>query len=551
MTYVRAFVASCALLGLAGAGCSGSALGDTDGGSDGGEGSDANPGGGGDATVPADAATESGGNAGTDSAPPPNDAGAASDGGGSDAGASDGGATGEDGGAGEDGGVADASSQDAADSAATLTGDWYFISSGSGSPDPRNGASMIGVGDTLTLFGGYSGSAALSDTWTWHAGTWALAHPTTSPSGLYPAFAALGTSGVEFSDATWLWNGTQWSKPALSGQPPAVTGTGPYVLSALPNALLLYGGNPAQTWIWNGATWSPQSPSAQPPQRQGMASASLESGVVLFGGASFEDGAAQLLNDTWTWNGATWIPATPGNSPSPRTSPAMASLGDVVLLFGGYDISNHYLSDTWMFDGAEWTQVATAHEPPPRNSAAAATLGDSVYMFGGGNGGSSGFLQDLWQFRRGAGGGPPSDAGTSDAGATDGGLPLDAAAGDAGADGGTIDAGPACDPAEPIWQTLHVYGELSTLGFGPTTWVVSDNAAGFSQTFDLTQVGGMSYAVDIPPPACDPHLYARQIVLTATNKGASATCAWIYNGSQTWDSTVEPGGSGTNIPCYF
>ena len=36
----------------------------------------------------------------------------------------------------------------------------------------------------------------------------------------------------------------------------------------------------------------------------------------------------------------------------------MATLGNQIVLFGGYSVANVYLDDTWTFDGTTWSQLS-------------------------------------------------------------------------------------------------------------------------------------------------------------------------------------------------
>src|SRR5208282_6221732 len=75
--------------------------------------------------------------------------------------------------------------------------------------------------------------------------------------------------------------------------------------------------------------------------------------LVLFGGQD----AGPLLNQTWTWSGATWSRSTPSKSPPARAFATMAydAHTSQLLLFSGYPA----LDDTWT-----WGVVATTAGPP-------------------------------------------------------------------------------------------------------------------------------------------------------------------------------------------
>ena len=86
--------------------------------------------------------------------------------------------------------------------------------------------------------------------------------------------------------------------------------------------------------------------------------------IVLFGGY---DGTS-YLNDTWIFNGSSWVQLNPPVSPPARTASAMAfdqKLGKM-MMFGGYNGTN-YLGDTWIWDGGSqtWTQANPTHLPTP------------------------------------------------------------------------------------------------------------------------------------------------------------------------------------------
>jgi hypothetical protein len=81
-----------------------------------------------------------------------------------------------------------------------------------------------------------------------------------------------------------------------------------------------------------------------------------------------------LLSDTWTFDGAAWTRVATATAPSARQDPAMGTLGDRIVLFGGIDERGTRLGDTWTFDGTTWSEVAAPTSPPARSAAAAAYL---------------------------------------------------------------------------------------------------------------------------------------------------------------------------------
>lgn len=146
------------------------------------------------------------------------------------------------------------------------------------------------------------------------------------------------------------------------------------------------------TWVYNGKSWVQQSPPVSPPARYlgAMTYDAPHQKVVLFGGASVLGGStqSQMLSDTWTWNGATWTQQVPAISPSGRAAAAMTyDRGDgQVVLFGGFDeISPNLLGDTWTWDGSNWSQQFPASSPPARAYAGMSYVptSDAAILFGG------------------------------------------------------------------------------------------------------------------------------------------------------------------------
>jgi hypothetical protein len=107
---------------------------------------------------------------------------------------------------------------------------------------------------------------------------------------------------------------------------------------------------------------------------------------VLFGGQT--DTSGTPIGDTWTFDGATWTEIT-GAGPSARYAPAMATLGNVVVMFGG--TSGTLETDTWLFDGTKWA-LSPATGPTGRIGHAMTTLGSTVLLYGGGGTG------ETWSF---------------------------------------------------------------------------------------------------------------------------------------------------------
>jgi hypothetical protein len=177
------------------------------------------------------------------------------------------------------------------------------------------------------------------------------------------------------------------------------------------STLVLFGGMNSlthslsdQTWIWNGSTWTEAKMSAgQPPARQwaSMAFNPTLHELILFGGQSASGG---LLDDTWAWNGVSWVQPTTGSSPPPRAGAALAfdRAGNLVLFGGtGYGPGGGTtstttlppigsppatLSDTWEWTSGGWKPAPPQATPPPARAGAALSYdaaNRTTVLFGG------------------------------------------------------------------------------------------------------------------------------------------------------------------------
>jgi hypothetical protein len=227
---------------------------------------------------------------------------------------------------------------------------------------------------TVVLFGGLTPSPTLrllADTWTWDGTTWTQQHPKVHPSARDVAsMADDGATGnvVLFGGAlprpdsvsggTWTWDGTTWTKQHPATSPPARSDAS-MAYDAATGTVVLFGGcctklrGPLDdTWTWNGTTWIQQHPATSPlaRYREALADDGATGTVVLFGGAAENHrGNDYLLGDTWTWDGTTWTKQHPKVHPSNREFMSMAddAATGTVVLFGGITPNDQILADTW------------------------------------------------------------------------------------------------------------------------------------------------------------------------------------------------------------
>jgi hypothetical protein len=148
------------------------------------------------------------------------------------------------------------------------------------------------------------------------------------------------------------------------------------------------------------ATWTRLTPATSPPARYGhsMAYDPARQRVVLFGGRTGPTNA-ELLNDTWEFNGTTWNQIVPATPPSNRSDAPMVfdDLAGRVLMYGGFT-SGGGTQTTYTWDGTSWTLRSTTGSPSFRHDHGLAydTTSDRAILFGGFLGGV-GVDGDTWE----------------------------------------------------------------------------------------------------------------------------------------------------------
>lgn len=264
-------------------------------------------------------------------------------------------------------------------SAATATAQWS-VQATTTSPTSRNDAMMafdLARGQTV-LFGGSAvgGIALRNDTWTYDGSDWAQAAPANSPTGRFGA-------GLVFDQAR--------------------------------NVLVLFGGIASaisiaapsnQTWEWNGTDWTQVTPTASPTGRAyfGMTYDIARQRTVVFGGST-NPGLLVNSNQTWEYDGTTWVQAamTSAANPGALQFPAMAYHAGLAqtVLFGGINPHTGGNNNTWLFDGTTWTQAPVITSPPGiRNMPKMVydTFRSTCVMHGGSDPALGTPINETWEF---------------------------------------------------------------------------------------------------------------------------------------------------------
>ena len=135
-----------------------------------------------------------------------------------------------------------------------------------------------------------------------------------------------------------------------------------------------------------------------PPARMYSAMASIGTKMYMYGGQGL---GGAILEDIWTYDtdSMEWSSFTiSGISPGGRYAHAMASDGDVMVVFGGIS-SLGYLNDMYQFSAYSmlWKLITpTGSSPSGRSGACMSMKLPKIYIYGGET--TSGLSQELWEY---------------------------------------------------------------------------------------------------------------------------------------------------------
>lgn len=268
---------------------------------------------------------------------------------------------------------------------------------------------------------GPSANVTYNDTWAWTGdGWWQLKPPTSPPGRTFPAMAfdpesqnvILFGGGAANSDTprndTWAWNGSTWRELQPASAPPRLGQAKMVYDPDLPGLVVVSQAWPGDvahpsTWTWTGSDWKQLLNASTSVTRRfdfGLAHVS-GIGVVLVGGYVsagpdgqrndvwlFKDGVWSLhqatppvcwscvvvddvarrvlvlfsngADETWIWDGSTWVLQHPQHSPAATLWFAAMGYDAVtrqVVLFGGKTDSlngSPVLDQTWTWNGSDW-----------------------------------------------------------------------------------------------------------------------------------------------------------------------------------------------------
>jgi hypothetical protein len=206
--------------------------------------------------------------------------------------------------------------------------------------------------------------------------------PEAVPGAQYRLYPQRGGGTWYYSPASRTWG-------SLTGPPWGYTGPSPWnrlspgmVFSSRDNAMVMFGGQGNNdTWALDVVTkrWvqllpggAPGSPPARAQLTNSLVYDSANDVFILFGGCLCTGNGGPSAGDTWVYRLSTntWTNMSPPVSPPARQAHTMVydSANQVVVLFGGWDVSSGFFNDLWVYSYATntWTQVFPSVSPPPR-----------------------------------------------------------------------------------------------------------------------------------------------------------------------------------------
>ncbi|MCI4351007.1 MAG: PKD domain-containing protein [Thermoplasmata archaeon] len=271
-------------------------------------------------------------------------------------------------------------------------GTWSNVTAAVGkAPAARQGAAMADdpVDGYLVLWGG-ANSADTPDTWILNGTGW---HHVSTPPAQSPPACYLCNMAWDAADRyvllfdgyssaptaeTWKFSGGAWSRLNNTGSgTPSATEAGGMDYDPNAKAALYYDDFPNTigqdgTWAFAGGTWTSLGVVPTPTRAwPALTFDAVDNFTVLFGGTTYSLSAPFQYNDTWGYEGGTWLNLTSQSGPAPpaRWGHAMAfdpHDGYVVLFSGAVEYSTGssgymggYANDTWTFG------IYSASRPPP------------------------------------------------------------------------------------------------------------------------------------------------------------------------------------------
>ena len=237
--------------------------------------------------------------------------------------------------------------------------DTWAPTSTTGAPDGRSSHTAVWTGSEMILWGGFSGSTALSKTGGRYDPTtdsWTATRTTNAPSG------RLDHTAVWTGSEMIVWGGSDlYNQFDSGGRYNPVTDT--WMATSTTN---VPEGRESHTAVWNGTE------------------------MIIWGGASIQGSTAHYVNTGGKYNPFidSWNPTSTVNAPDGRDLHTAVWTGSEMLVWGGsfYEGGNyHYFNTGGRYDPFTdtWVTTSTANAPSARNGHAAVWTGTEMIIWGG------------------------------------------------------------------------------------------------------------------------------------------------------------------------
>ncbi len=215
---------------------------------------------------------------------------------------------------------------------------------------------------------------------------------------------------LEYGD-TWTYDGSAWLSHGSSGPSPRSSAS--MAFDEARGMAVLFGGSVqtengrvhySETWLWNGAQWELATDEGPDPRNlRAMVYDSVRERIVLVGGVRYDADCDCWvhLQDTWEWDGSSWIESTAPPMPwANQTAFFDAEAGQTLVFGGSSSQGGGQMGDTYTFDGTDWTPAAS-DGPSPRMGAAGGYSEAKAFgvLFGGRECSACGPMEDLWVWR--------------------------------------------------------------------------------------------------------------------------------------------------------
>ena len=164
----------------------------------------------------------------------------------------------------------------------------------------------------------------------------------------------------------------------------------------------------SDTWEWNGSSWTQVA--YGPAERAFAVMTAFPPGrVLLFGGFAEGNGFDIVYNDTWTFDGTSWQKLASGTFADPGGHETLAAVYDAlrsrVVLFGGNTVDDNAAQKTYVLSATDplalgWQEIDD-QRPPARlgHAMAYAASTDEIVLFGGETLDLTVTWGDTWLFR--------------------------------------------------------------------------------------------------------------------------------------------------------